>query len=67
MQKQANKPKPIGGEMGGLAFIYWSEADKRYELKIDNTLKAYTEGDHESGKATLRSMAEEKGYKVLYA
>jgi hypothetical protein len=67
MQKQATKPKPIGGEMGGLAFIYWSEQEKRYELKIDNKLKAYTEGDHESGKPNLRELAEEKGYTVLEA
>lgn len=57
------------GELSGMAFLYWSEKDKRYELKIDNTLKAYTSGaedkDHKEGKEQLRKMAEDNGYTVL--
>lgn len=60
-----------GGEMKSLAFIYWSELDKRYEMKIDNKLKAFTEGrsekEHDNGKNNLEAMAEEKGYKVIFA
>jgi hypothetical protein len=54
-------------EVKGIAFIYKGKGD-RWELKIDNTLKGYTQGDneaeHEIGKAKLRLLAEEKGYTV---
>lgn len=69
MKKEKKQPKPIGGEMVGLAFIYWSDEDKRYELKIDNKLKGYTNGvkdpDHSTGRDTLKKIAMDKGYEVL--
>lgn len=65
----SKEPKAIGGEMGGLAFIYHNEIEKRYELKIDNKLKAYSSGkdeeEHKIGKQRLRLMAIEKGYRVV--
>lgn len=66
-----NKVKPVGGEMGGIAFIYWNEIEKRFELKIDNKLKAHSSGEnkleHLEGKENLGKIAEEKGYTVIYA
>lgn len=56
------------GELSGLAFIYWNEVEDRYELKIENKLKAYSSGkdaeEHKIGKQKLRLMAIEKGYRV---
>ena len=70
-KRKREKNTAPGGEMTGYAFLYWSESDKRYELKIDNKLKAYTSGDnqeeHDKGKETLRNMVKEKGYTVLDA
>lgn len=67
MEKQ---PKAIGGEMGGIAFLFRNEMEgNRWELKIDNKLKAYSQGDneeeHKIGKQKLRLMAIEKGYRVV--
>lgn len=60
---------PIGGEAAHMAFIYWSEQESRFELKIDNILKGYTSGEedpeHVEGKAILSKMAEDKGYTVI--
>ena len=36
----------------------------RWELIIDDTLKAYTEGNHDAGKVQLIDMAKSKGYAV---
>lgn len=69
MKKDKDKAKAVGGEMVGIAFIYWSDTDNRYELKIDNKLKGYSSGakdpDHSTGRETLKKIAEDKGYTVL--
>ena len=45
-----------------LAKIQWN--NDRYELKIDNTLKAYSKGKHEIGLEQMVKLAETKGYTV---
>jgi hypothetical protein len=71
MAKDKRKRKTLGGDLYGMAFIYWNEIEKRYELKIENKLKAYTQGetkeDHDEAKKELRRLAEEKGYTVYDA
>jgi hypothetical protein len=47
------------------AYVTWSDENKRFELHIEGTLKAYTVEPHEVGKAELNRMAWEKGYKVI--
>jgi hypothetical protein len=48
--------------MDNQAMIRWS--GDRYELTIKGQLKAYTQDDHEAGKAQMITMVKEKGYDV---
>jgi hypothetical protein len=48
------------------AYVTWSDDNKRFELHIDNTLKAYTVEPHELGKVELCKIAEDKGYRWIH-
>ncbi len=52
-----------------VAKINWNDAEGRYELRILNILKAYTNGttpdEHAAAKGELVIMAKEKGYTVI--
>lgn len=65
-KENRNTGQATGGDLPHMAFIYWSNQEERYELKIDNILKAYSDDDHEAGKELLKDMAEAKGYTVLF-
>lgn len=57
--------KPVNN----VAKISWQAQDERYELRILNKLKAYTEGttraEHDAAKKELASLAHERGYTVI--
>jgi hypothetical protein len=52
-----------------IAKVSWNEAEARFELRILNQLKAFTNGadraEHEAAKPELITMAKEKGYTVI--
>lgn len=70
---KGKEKKALGGDMetAGVAFIYWSTKEERFELLINNKLKAYTDGkdlsDHEEAFDDLQKLAEDKGYTVVHA
>lgn len=52
-----------------VAKVSWSDAEGRFELRILNNLKAYTDGetaeDQAEGKGELIRLAKDKGYIVI--
>jgi hypothetical protein len=60
--------KVPSGEVLGFAFIYWNEIQKRYELKLENRLKAFAIGvtaeTQELGKQQMITYAKDNGYSV---
>jgi hypothetical protein len=52
-----------------VAKVSWNETEGRYELKVLNKLKAYSNGDtqaeHDEAKKELCQLAADKGYTVI--
>lgn len=54
-----------------VAKVSWNDGEGRWELHIDNVLKAHTVGDdkaeHDANKIELKKLATTKGYEVVEA
>lgn len=51
--------------MNNKAIITWVENEQRYELRIDDKLKAYTQDDHAAGMNEMIEIVEKKGYVAI--